>query len=193
MVLLLGHLKTIQLKISPLNTVTKRDSPERRVILDLSFPSGKSVNDHISKEFYLGEKVELSYPNVDDLVGIIKDKGPRCMLFKKDLKRAYRQIPVCPGDIHFIGFSWENCLFVDRVLPMGLRSSAQICQRITTAVCYMYFQMGFSAVNYLDDFGGAEILEHAQKAYECLGELLNSCGLEESKKKSVEPTNRMTF
>jgi hypothetical protein len=25
--------------------------------------------------------------------------------------------------------------------------------------------MGFSAVNYLDDFGGAEILEHAQKAY----------------------------
>jgi hypothetical protein len=43
--------------------------------------------------------------------------------------------------------------------------------------------MGFSAVNYLDDFGGAEILEHAQKAYECLGELLNSCGLEESKKK----------
>jgi hypothetical protein len=42
------------------------------------------------------------------------------------------------------------------------------------------------------DFGGAEILEHAQKAYECLGELLNSCGLEESKKKSVEPTNRMT-
>jgi hypothetical protein len=42
------------------------------------------------------------------------------MLFKKDLKRAYRQIPVCPGDIHFIGFSWENCLFVDRVLPMAL-------------------------------------------------------------------------
>jgi hypothetical protein len=37
-----------ELKISPLNTVTKRDSPERRVILDLSFPSGKSVNDHIS-------------------------------------------------------------------------------------------------------------------------------------------------
>jgi hypothetical protein len=65
------------------------------------------------------------------VVGVIKDKGPRCMLFKKDLKRAYRQIPVCPGDIHFIGFSWENCLFVDRVLPMGLRSSAQICKIVT--------------------------------------------------------------
>jgi hypothetical protein len=45
-------------------------------------------------------------------------------------------------------------------------------QRITTAVCYMYFQIGISAVSYLDDFGGAEILEYAQKAYECLGEFL---------------------
>lgn len=30
--------------ISPLNTVPKRDSPERRVILDLSFPEGEGVN-----------------------------------------------------------------------------------------------------------------------------------------------------
>jgi hypothetical protein len=37
------------LKISPLNTVTKKDSIERRVILDLSFPEGQSVNEFISK------------------------------------------------------------------------------------------------------------------------------------------------
>jgi hypothetical protein len=46
------------------------DSIERRVILDLSFPEGQSVNEFISKEFYLGKKIELSYPKVDDLVGI---------------------------------------------------------------------------------------------------------------------------
>ena len=45
------------LKISPLNTVTKKDSIERRVILDLSFPEGQSVNEFISKEFYLGKKI----------------------------------------------------------------------------------------------------------------------------------------
>jgi hypothetical protein len=45
------------LKISPLNTVTKKDSIERRVILDLSFPEGQSVNEFISKEFYLCKKI----------------------------------------------------------------------------------------------------------------------------------------
>lgn len=42
--------------ISPLNSVSKRDSVERRVILDLSFPEGGAVNEGISKEFYMGTK-----------------------------------------------------------------------------------------------------------------------------------------
>ena len=44
-------------KISPLNTVIKKDSVERRVILDLSCPVGNSVNDGISQEYYLGKKI----------------------------------------------------------------------------------------------------------------------------------------
>lgn len=87
-------------------------------------------------------------------MGIIKEKGPDYLIFKKDLKKAYRQIPICPGDLHLVGFNWSNNLFVDRVLPMGLRSSAQICQRVTTAVCFIYYKMGYMAINYLDDFGG---------------------------------------
>ena len=35
---------------SPLNSVPKRDSDERRVILDMSFPFGHSVNDGIDKD-----------------------------------------------------------------------------------------------------------------------------------------------
>lgn len=180
-------------KVSPLNTVAKKGTSERRVILDLSFPIGDSVNDFISKEIYLGEKINLTYPKVDDLVGIIKDKGKNCLVFKKDLKRAYRQIPLDPGDLHLVGFQFQGKLFVDRVLPMGLRSSSQICQRVTKAVVFMYLKMGFMAVNYLDDFGGAENAEHATEAYEKLGKLLEACGLEESKEKSVKPTSRMEF
>lgn len=106
------------------------------------------------KNFIWVKRFELSYPKVDDLVGIIKEKGPDYLIFKKDLKKAYRQIPICPGDLHLVGFNWNNSLFVDRVLPMGLRSSAQICQRVTTAVCFIYYKMGYMAINYLDDFGG---------------------------------------
>jgi hypothetical protein len=36
------------------------------------------------------KRFELSYPKVDDLVGIIKEKGPDYLIFKKDLKRVYR-------------------------------------------------------------------------------------------------------
>jgi hypothetical protein len=53
--------------------------------------------------------------------------------------------------------------------------------------------LGYMMVNYLDDFGGAETNEKAWKAYETLGELLMSCGLEESVDKAVTPTTKMTF
>jgi hypothetical protein len=43
------------------------------------------------------------------------------------------------------------------------------CQRITTAVSYMYYKRGYMAMNYLDDFGGAETKEKANGAYELLG------------------------
>jgi hypothetical protein len=74
-----------------------------------------------------------------------------------------------PRDLHLVGFQWVGTLFSDKVLPMGLRSSPQICQRVTTAVSYMYYKRGYMAVNYLDDFGGAETKEKANGAYELLG------------------------
>jgi hypothetical protein len=49
----------------------------------------------------------------------------------------------------------------ERVLSMGLRSSSHICQRVISAVVFMYFNMGIMAVNYLDDFGGAEVPDRA--------------------------------
>ena len=64
-----------------------------------------------------------------------------------------------------MGFNWNGYLFADRVLSMGLRSSAEICQRITTSITFMYFELGYMMVNYLDDFGGAETKEKAWKAY----------------------------
>ncbi|CAC5390966.1 unnamed protein product [Mytilus coruscus] len=62
------------LVISPLNSVPKANSEERRVIMDLSFPKGKSVNDGIDKNVYLGKHIELHYLNVDNFIEIIKEK-----------------------------------------------------------------------------------------------------------------------
>ena len=53
--------------------------------------------------------------------------------------------------------------------------------------------MGYMAINYLDDFGGAETREKAQDAFDTLENLLKLCGLEESVEKSVKPSTRMEF
>lgn len=126
----------------------KKDSIERRVIVDVSFPEFGSVNDGISKDMYLGESVSVNYPTVDELIKLIKHKGKGCKIFKRDLKRAYRQLNVDPGDIHLLGYNWKGYIYFDKILAMGLRSAAYICMRTTNAIkfiCkkkwYKYFKL----------------------------------------------------
>ena len=71
--------------LSPLNTHDKKDSEEKRIIVDMSFPKGNSINDGIKNDCYLNEQICLKYPTVDKLVEIVKKKGKGCMLFKQDL------------------------------------------------------------------------------------------------------------
>ena len=120
--------------VSPLNTVPKRDSAERRVIVDLSWPCGTSVNDGIPSDSFLGEPISLSYPTIDSIVGAVISLGPGCLLYQRDLKKAYRQFPVDPKDYHLLGCTWDNQFYFDTVLTMGLRSAAMACQRSTSAV-----------------------------------------------------------
>ena len=86
--------------VSPLNTVAKRDSNERRVIVDLSWPCGSSVNDGIPSGYFLGELLELNYPIIDAIVSAIASLSRGCILYKRDLRKAYRQFPIDPYDYH---------------------------------------------------------------------------------------------
>ena len=95
-----------------MNTVPKSGSSERRVILDLSYPKGASVNDYISKGFYLGEKIDLVYPTGDDFIELIKQKGQGCLWYKTDLRRAYRQLGYCPSSYNKVSFVWKKTHFL---------------------------------------------------------------------------------
>jgi hypothetical protein len=179
--------------ISPLNSVPKKDSIERRVIVDLSFPDGLAVNDGISKDLYLGEKVSVHYPTVDDFVRLIKKKGRNCKIFKRDLRRAYRQLIIDPGDIHLMGYKWKGHIYFDRVLTMGLRSAAYICMRTTSAIRFICQKNGIQILNYLDDLAGCEEEHYCNFAFDFLGKLLQDCGIEESVDKACPPSTRMIF
>ena len=140
--------------LSPLNSVPKKDSSERRVFVDLRFPEGESVNFGFLKDGYLGNTISVSYLKVDDLIHLIKLKGQGCMIFKRNLKRAYRQLAVDPADIHLLGYKWRGHVYFDRVLTMGLRSAAYMCMRTTSAIAYICKDIGIDILNYLDNLAG---------------------------------------
>ena len=180
-------------RFSPLNSVPKRDSDERRLILDLSFPQGVSINDGIQKDFYLGEFSKLQLPSVDQLVTRIVQLGRGCKFFKIDLSRCYKQFLMDPLDFEKMGFIFEGHLYFDCTLSMGSRSSTRCCQQVTNAVVYIYVDSGYFAVNYLDDLGRADTAERAMAAYGALRQLLIDFGLKEAYNKSCPPTHCMTF
>ena len=182
-----------QLLLSPLNTVPKHDTNERRIILDLSFPKGHAVNDFIPKDEYLQEKIDLFYPKVDDLVDLVKLKGQGCCIFKKVLQKAFRQICIDSLEYSKVGFKFKGNLYFDSVLCMGLRSSAFICQRVTNAITYMMFKVGVAILNYLDDLAGAETPECTWVAYSLFGSMQSTAGFIEAPHKSCQPSTKMVF
>ena len=179
--------------ISPLSTRAKKDSQERRVILDLSFPIGSGVNDGIPKDSYLGMEASLTFPKTDEFAYRIFQLGENCLMFKIDLSRYFRQLPLDPGDYSLIGYMIDGEIYFDKVLPMGMRSAPYIAQRITNAISHIHRQMGMFLLNYVDDFVSAEVKEMIWKGYNFLTKLLRDLGLDTSKEKLVEPTTRMEF
>ena len=179
--------------VSPLSTRPKKDLQERRVILDLSFPIRNAVNDGIPKDTYLGFEAKLTFPKTDDFACRIFYLGQGCMMFKIDLSRYFRQIPLDPADYSLIGYVINGEIYFDKVLPMELRAAPYIAQCITNAVAYIHRCLGLFLLNYVDDFVGAETRSKIWASYHALTQLLYSLRVDTSKEKLVPPTTRLEF
>ena len=138
--------------VSPLQTVPKRDSSKLRVVHDLSFPEGVSVNSGIPKDSYLNHEYKLVLPGVDRLIHFIRLRGRHCHIYKKDLARAFRQIPLDPKDVPLLGFVVNNQLYFYAHFPFGLHSATTVRQRATKAVIHILTTEGYLADVYFDDF-----------------------------------------
>lgn len=143
-------------RYSPLMTRPKRDTSKRRIIVDLSYPQGKAVNDGIDNHNHLGCDITYSLPTIADLVTRLQLQRKGAYLWKADLKRAYRQIRTDPLDAPLLGIKVGNDVYIDRCPPFGCRSSAAICQRMANAVVYILAQHSCYTIAYLDDYGGCD-------------------------------------
>ena len=102
-----------------------------RLIMDLSFPQGASVNDGISQDLST-----LSYVTVDEVAEIATQLGKGALPFKMDIQSAYRLIPVHPQDRVLQGMEWKGKVYVDPRLPFGLRSAPKIFNAVADALCW---------------------------------------------------------
>ena len=115
--------------ISPIGLVPKKAPGKYRIIHHLSFPQGSSVNSGIPDE-----AASVHYSSIDDAIQKIKRLGKGCYLVKLDIESAFKIVPVHPEDHHLLGFSWKGCYYFDKTLPMGLRSSCSIFEKISHAI-----------------------------------------------------------
>lgn len=119
-----------------------------RLITDLSFPPGRSVNDGIEPEL-----CSLTYTTVDQVADIITSLGEGTLMAKVDIESAYRLIPVHPDDRPLQAVKWGDQLYVDPMLPFGLRSAPKIFNAVADALQWRLSQVGVqNLLHYLDDY-----------------------------------------
>jgi Reverse transcriptase (RNA-dependent DNA polymerase) len=119
-----------------------------RVIFDLSSPQGLSVNDGIPKEFGT-----LVYETLNDAIQLVAQVGRGAVMMKRDLKAAFRHIPINPCDYWLLVFEWDGKYYVDMFLPFGLRTAPRIFNLFAEALHWVFETLyEWNCTHYLDDF-----------------------------------------
>ena len=132
-----------------IGVIPKANKPGKwRLIVDLSFPQGASVNDGISIP-----DSSMVYSSIDDAARMIASVGRGAWLAKIDISNAYRNIPVHPDDRGFLGMRWGDQAYIDNQLPFGLRSAPILFNAYADALEWILRDQGVSKIlHYLDDF-----------------------------------------
>ena len=134
--------------ISPFGVIPKSQPGKWRTILDLSSPHGQSVNDGIDKEL-----CSLRYIRVNDITDKLSTIGPGTQMTKVDIESAHRLVPVHPNDRHLLGMEWRGSIYIDTMLPFGLRSAPKVFNAVADAIEWMLKAKGVTHLaHYLDDF-----------------------------------------
>ena len=124
---------------SNLGAIPKKHPDKWRLFLDLSHPVQHSVNDGIDKPTF-----SLTYMRVDEVLHKVLSLGRGRQLAKINIERAFQIFPVHPHDQHLLGLSWKGNMFIDTVLPFGLRSAPKMFNALADALQWIAERCGIS-------------------------------------------------
>ena len=117
-------------QVNRFGLVPKGHQPGKwRLIVDLSFPRGCSVNDATELEV-----CSLHYTLVDETCERVVAMGRGTVLAKFDVQGAFRTIPVHLNDTRLLGMHWEGRIHVDKALPFRLRSAPKLYNAVADVV-----------------------------------------------------------
>ena len=190
---ILGPFKEPPLKnlhVSPFMTREKPNAPHRRVIIDLSFPKGLSVNAGIGRDRYLDTPFLLKLPTIDTITNQMEVLGRGCMLYKIDISSAFRHVKIDPRDCDLLGLRHLDW-YLDTCLPFGYRHGGSLYQHLSDAVRPMMHRQDYDVINYIDDILGIDLPSRIDTSFDALRSLLSKLGFKISKKKLVAPTTCM--
>ena len=102
---------------SPLGLVPKPGN-KWRTIHHLSYPPRESVNDSIDEE-----AAYFKYVSFERILSMVLKAGRNCTMLKRDMKDAFRMIPIAPQHHWLMGFSWDGKFYVEQVLSFSLRTA----------------------------------------------------------------------
>ncbi len=177
---------------SPLGAFVRHGgSGKVRVIHDLSFPPGRSVNDSINPDEF-----RLQYKSIDDAVCICMTYKEPCYLAKSDLRAAFKHVLVNPRFWHKLGFQWRDRFYASACLPFGLRASPFRFDEFARGLEYMAIKRGTSVgtLHYLDDTltTGATPIECAH-SIDVFNETARLAGFNLQTDKCTKPSQTIEF
>ena len=168
-----------------------RNTGKWRLITDLSYPAGQSVNDGIDPDL-----CRLRYTTVDHVAEVVASYPPGALLAKVDVESAYRLVPVHPVDRPLQAVEWAGALYVDPMLPFGLRSAPKIFNALADGLEWHLRWLGVRHVfHYLDDFliAGPPGSPKCAAALKSLDVAFSSLGVPLAEHKRDGPTTCLTY
>ena len=179
------------LHCSPIGAIIKKDDT-CRLIMDLSQPKGCDINSDIDKEEFA-----IHYTHFDRATDMVFKAGNGCLMSKVDIKHAFRLMPISPSDWNLLGYTWEDCLFVDVVLSFGLRSSPGIFGQFADLICWVLQTIHKlkSTIHYADDFFlvSSKLIEIAHEELERLCAAFEALRIPLAKEKLEGPSTRIIY
>ena len=176
---------------SPLLTRPK-EADKRRIILNLSYPKGNSVNDMVDRDHFDGQMFRLKFPTIDDITQECLSIGSEARLAKIDVARAFRNLRIDPSDALKFGIKWQGQYFLDKGVAFGWVHGSSAFQLVSDAVTYIVAKRHHKVLAYIDDYIIISHKDTAQCAFDDLYHLLQDLGLPICPEKLNPPCKTLT-